>query len=368
MTRETKYKYDIALVLPTFNEKDNILIIIERIQKALKGKSFQIVVVDDNSPDLTWEIAQKTARKHNNVQVVRRLHESGLSSAIIEGFSIADSRYMVVMDADLQHDEKILPRFLKGFMEDNYDIIIGSRKTDGGEIAEWSFIRRFISWVATQMAHFILKNNVTDPMSGFFGVSKSILETSTGKINPRGFKLLLEILAHNPGVQILEIGYSFQKRIHGKSKLNTNVIVDYLIALYELSLGKYIPLRFIRFSIIGVSGLVVNQAGVWAGMNLLNLTEYYSLVVGIELSLISNYFLNNFWTFHDYRHKGLKMISGVILYHIISLTGAVINYSTAILFINRFQLNIYISNFIGVMISAVWNYRINFQVTWKKEL
>jgi len=363
----TAEKYDLSVILPTYNEKENIILILDKIRKVLKDVSYQIIVVDDNSPDGTWEIAQHYAKKHSNIQVIRRLNMKGLSSAILEGFGSSNSKWMVVMDADLQHDEKILVDFVKAF-EDGFEIVVGSRKTAGGSIGEWNFLRRVISWVATRMAFFIIKNNVSDPMSGFFGIQKEIFENSIDKINPRGFKLLLELLAHNPHVKTHEIGFTFNKRQYGKSKLSTNVIFDYLAALYDLSLGKYLPLRFIKYSIIGFIGLLVYQATIWIGLNLLQVSKYYSLALGIEAAILSNYFFNNFWTFKDYRHRSIHIISGLFSYHLISIAGVIINYSSSVLLIDRFAVNIYVASIIGAVLSTLWNYRMNFQITWKNEI
>jgi len=360
-------KYNISIILPTFNESENIVIILDRIRKALKGQSSQIIVVDDNSPDETWKIAQQYAKKYANIQVIRRLNQKGLSSAILEGFGSSNSKWMVVMDADLQHDEKILPSFIKAF-DEGFDIVIGSRKTAGGRIGQWSPLRKTISWIATKLALLIIKNNVSDPMSGFFGIRKEIFENSINKINPRGFKLLLELLAHNPNSRIREIGFTFNQRQYGKSKLDTNVIIDYMEALYDLSLGKYLPLRFVKYSLIGAIGLGVYQSFIWIGINLLKISMNFSLALGIEAAIFSNYFLNNFWTFKDYRHRGIHLFRGIFSFHMISLAGIIINYSSSFLLIYQLNLNIYLASIIGALLSTLWNFRINFQITWKKEL
>ncbi|MDH4262081.1 MAG: glycosyltransferase family 2 protein [Spirochaetia bacterium] len=367
MKNKSAEKYDLSVILPTFNEKENIILILDKIRKVLKNESYQIIVVDDNSPDGTWEIAQHYSKKLSNIQVIRRLNMKGLSSAILEGFGSSNSKWMVVMDADLQHDEKILVEFIKAF-EEGYEIVLGSRKTAGGGIGEWNALRRVISWVATKMALLIIKNNVSDPMSGFFGIRKEIFENSIDKINPRGFKLLLELLAHNPDSKVHEIGFTFNKRLHGKSKLNTNVIIDYMEALYDLSFGKYLPLRFLKYSIIGLTGLLLYQLFIWIGLNLLEISKYYSIALGIEAAILSNYFLNNFWTFRDYRHKSIYIITGLFSYHLISLAGVVINYSSTVILINQFKINIYTASIIGAVLSTLWNYRMNFQITWKKEI
>ena len=355
---------ELSIILPTYNEKENIPIIIDKIEKILEGFSFEIVIVDDNSPDGSWEIATRIATERPSINVIRRIHEKGLSSAIVLGFEIAKGEYMTVMDADLQHDENALPRFIDAF-RNGADIVVGSRKADNGGLENWPLIRQIISWAATLLASFILPQTVSDPMSGFFGISKFFFNKIAGKINPRGFKLLLEILVHSRNANIKEIGYIFKKRIYGNSKLSSRVVVDYLISLYELRFGRFVPVRFIKFGIIGLSGIIVNLTVLWSGLNLFMMSESSSLIAAIELSVISNFFLNNMWTYKDKKLTGLKAsLKGLLYFNVICLAGVFINFITA-MYLKSVDIDIFFADIIGIFLAALWNYFLNSQITWR---
>lgn len=355
----------VSIVLPTFNEKENIPLIIPKIEKALHGFSFEIIVADDDSPDRTWELAEKIASEKEYVRVIRRFHNKGLSPAVMEGFAAAKGEYLIVMDADMQHDERILPDFIQQF-EEGADFVIGSRKLAGGGVSDWSAVRRFISWGATFLAKIILPKNVSDPMSGYFGVSRKFFDEVGSEINPRGFKILLEFISHSAKRKLAEIPYVFKSREYGESKLSGAVMIDYLIGLYDLRLGSYIPLRFVKYGLVGVSGILVNQFGLWLGKNLIQWQNEASLILGIELSIITNYFLNNYWTFKDVRINGIYMnIRGLIFFNIICIAGAFINYSAAIFLSEKLLLSIYLSNLLGIALATFWNFFLNVNVTWK---
>ncbi len=358
----------LSVVIPTYNERENIPILIDRIKAALGKISHEIIVVDDDSPDRTWELVAELSEKDNNVRLIRRMSEKGLSSAVIEGFASAKGKYLAVIDADLQHDESILPEICAK-LDEGFDLVIGSRKTAGGGIENWSYIRRFISFVAGLMAKILLRNNVSDPMSGYFALTRHFFQEVDEEINPRGFKILLELISRAKNKKITEVGYIFRNRLHGKSKLNTSVIIDYLIALVSLSLGRVIPARFLKYGLIGASGVIVNEGVTWGAITFFDANHRIALMAGIETSIITNYILNNFWTFYDYRRTGaIDFFWGLLSFNVVSFLGALINFSVALFLVETFSLNIYVANLCGILISTVWNYRMSFQVTWKRQL
>ncbi|MDH5719958.1 MAG: glycosyltransferase [Spirochaetia bacterium] len=356
---------DISIILPTYNEKENIKAIIEEISKNVKKIKHEIIVVDDNSPDKTYEAARKIALKNKNVKVIRRVHDKGLSSAVVDGFTAAQGKYLMVMDADLQHDASALPKFLEAFKK-NKKLVIGTRKSKGGSIENWSAIRKFISWCSSLLAKIVLPYSVSDPMSGYFGVEKSFFEQNVDSINPRGFKILLEFIIKCKKKDIEEIGFTFRPRIYGQSKLSGKVMLDYLIGLYDLRFGKYISLQFIKYGLVGFSGVLVNELGLWTGKTLINWNNEKALLLGIELSILSNFFLNNYWTFNEYRLKGLSgFFRGLLSFHSICIAGAVINYAIALFLHEKANINIYAANLAGIVMATAWNYLINIQITWK---
>ena len=367
-----------SIILPTYNEKENIPLIIEKLERNLSTGTYEVIVVDDNSPDKTYEIAQQIGRVKPWVHTIRRLEDRGLSSAVITGFAAAKGDYFIVMDADMQHDETVLSQFIESF-HNGSDIVVGSRKSNGGKIEDWSPIRKFISWTASMMAKILLTKNCTDPMSGFFGIKRHVFHDLEKVINPRGFKILLEFLARSKSYKITEVGYTFKSRQHGESKLSTGVIFDYLTALYDLKFGKYISIRFIKYSLVGVSGVFVNFFGLWVGEHILNLPNNItvsllsytvmipniSLILGIELSLISNFIINHHWTFNKKQGNSLQnMFKSFIQFHLICFIGAVINYAVASYLEKYFGISLYISNLFGIAIATIWNYLINTTFTW----
>ena len=355
----------LSVVLPTYNEKENIPIICERLQKALKNIEYEIIIVDDNSPDGTYQAALELSESQPHILPIKRVHEKGLSSAVVRGFSVARGKYLAVMDADLQHDETILPTMLAEF-EKGSDLVIGSRKVEGGGIENWSAIRKFISWGATLLAKIMLPYKLSDPMSGFFAIRKSTYEQVADKVNPRGFKILLELVNRARDARISEVGFVFKPRVHGESKLSGKVMIQYLVALYDLRFGRILPIRFIKFGMVGSTGVLVNEGGLWFGLNVLGWQESYALALGIEISIITNFLLNNFYTFRDVKLTGfLPFIRGLITFNLICSAGAVVNYAVALFTKEKLGITIYAGNLLGILAATAWNYLINFQITWK---
>jgi len=194
-------------------------------------------VVDDDSPDKTWEWVQNYSLKNSHVRIIRRIGEKGLSSAVITGMASASGDILGVMDADMQHDESIIPKMIQLLNE--VDLVVGSRRTEDGSYGEMNYFRRFLSYGATLLAKILLPIKTNDPMSGFFLIKKDVFENSKDRLNPMGFKILLEFLAKNPNINIGEVGYSFRKREFGETKLSGTVMQQYILALLDLRFGKY---------------------------------------------------------------------------------------------------------------------------------
>ncbi len=377
-----------SIIIPTYNEADNIIILLEKLSSIIENIPGEIIVVDDNSPDETWRIAQEYSRKDDRVHIIRRLQDRGLSSAVVTGMEVARGECLLVMDADLQHDETIIPEMIRAITEKGYDVAVGSRASGGGSYGEWSRGRRFISWMAAQMARPVLHNRISDPMSGFFAVSSRLFQQSANLLNPRGFKILLEFIARNRNLKILEIGYTFRNRVHGKTKLSGSVIRNYLIALYDLKFGRYLSPTFFLYGLVGISGVGVNLAGFSVGEYILHLPAIttgisphidpllLSVPFGIQLSIMSNYILNNYVTFYETRHQGWAHLRGAFTFQAISLFGLFIQFAVfQLLYVNGF-LNDSLpegarklaSNGLGIVAATVSNYYLNLNITWKKSV
>lgn len=235
----------LSVVLPTYNEAENIKIITGRIAGLLRDVPHEIIVADDDSHDRTWEIAEKLSSSMPQVRCIRRMKDKGLYPAVLDAFAVARGRYMAVMDADLQHDENLLLKMLEEMKKGNH-MAIGSRYLPGGGIENWNFFRRLVSRAANALAGLILKRQSTDMMSGFFMIEREMFLLTAHKLRPKGFKILMDILQNLPsGTKVSEVGYTFRPRQSGESKLDNKVIFQTLQSVWELSLGRYVSARFL---------------------------------------------------------------------------------------------------------------------------
>ena len=377
-----------SLILPTYNESENIQKLIPILFELFSKENIEaeIIVVDDDSPDLTWKVAMQLSEIYPSLHVIRRFHNKGLSSAVLAGMEVAKGKYLGVMDSDFQHDEKILPKMIKALEE--YEIVVGSRVVEEGGYGEWGLVRELMSQFATFLAKLILPIQVQDPLSGFFVLRREVYEEVSPLVNPRGFKILLEFLARKRKLKVKEIGYIFRNRLAGQTKMSRAVIQDYLIALLEIRFGNIISLTFIKYCIIGTTGVVVNLIGQKIGIEFLNLSQHDyrnlgyelpSLAVGFGffLSIINNYFLNNLWTFKEIQKKGLKEnLFGFLIFTLVALVGFLVQisvwrYSMVIIlyiFPNLESTYLtYICNFFGIVVATIGNYYLNKNITWQKD-
>ena len=373
---------DFSLIIPTYNEAENIPILVPRVISVLEpsGYSFEILVVDDDSPDLTWKIAKECFKNDNRVKVIRRFGEKDLSASVLSGMGSAEGKYLGVIDADLQHDETILPKMIAA-MED-HDFAVGSRKM--GSYGEWSKRRRFISEAGAFISKLFINAKLSDPMSGFFIIRKDRFEEVSADVNPRGFKILLELVARVKNPRIAEIGYEFRNRMHGSTKMSGKIIQNFIFSLFVLKFGKYISVRFIKHGLVGVVGVFVNLIGQWIGQEAFGwkgtgpVYESYFLpslavALGYGLSVINNYVLNNIWTFREKKIRGMGHIPGFLKYNLVTLGGFIIQISVWRFFLGFFQANFpfflpelmtYFCNLIGIAAATTWNYFLNKSFTW----
>jgi dolichol-phosphate mannosyltransferase len=360
----------VSVILPTFNESKNIGIMLDRLDaiRIAAGLDLEVIVVDDNSPDETWKRAQELAStQFPYVRVIRRVHAKGLSSAVLDGFAASQADYLFVMDADLQHDEKILPKMIEK-LASTADVVLGSRKVEGGGMGEWSKSRRFVSWGATKLAHIVLRVPVTDPMSGFFGIRREIFEKHGQEINPKGFKILLEFVFRARNCRVQEVGYVFQNRIHGESKLSTGVMLDYIEALVDMRLAPAITSTFIMYCCVGAGGIFVNLCASFLALKVLGTSSSTALMVGIATSIIFNFAANNSITFRRCRISwGRQWIVKFVQFASICTAGAFINFSISERLMALSIGNFYWASGLGMLVALFWNYFINVGVTWNRQ-
>lgn len=377
---------EFSLIIPTYNEAENIKTLIPRLIALLvpTGKTFEIIVVDDDSKDLTWKVTQDTFANDSRVKVLRRINKKGLSSAVLDGMAMASGKYMGVMDADLQHDENIIPKMLEEIK--THDIVVGSRVVGDGGYGEWGFVRKMMSKTATLAAKIMLPISVGDPMSGYFLVTREHYNNLVSEINPRGFKILLEFLARKKGIKSKEVGYVFKTRVHGETKMSSSVIQNYLVALYDIRFGKYISITFLKYIVTGLIGVFVNLFGQFLANNLFSLKDSLyitnftlpsiGVLIGFILSIINNYIINNIWTFKSSQITGFQNhMKGFSKFILVSLVGLIIQLSVwrfSYQFIQTsfpdllFDGLTYLCNFVGIMFATATNYFMNKNFTWEQ--
>lgn len=361
----------LSVVIPTYNEVENIPELISRLTEVLSGIRYEIIIVDDNSPDLTWKLVDTLSSTDPRIKCIRRLDEKGLSSAVVTGMIASVGDVIAVMDADLQHDESILPAMHSHVFDKAHDICVGSREADGGSYGNWSPSRRIISVAAKLMAKGAIDKTPDDPMSGFFAVSRAYFNQTIDHINPSGFKILLEFVARGNQPVISEVGYHFRNRLHGETKLNATIMVEYLLALIDLKFGWLIPNRFIKFGIIGFIGSLVNVTG-FAVSQSMGLSLPFSAIVGIELSILFTYFGNNFFTFTPQTYRGSLLLKGLLLYQFVSIYGLVVQYSVVDMITTNFPSladnisGLYLAYMVGVAFAAIGNYFLHAHYTWNR--
>lgn len=375
----------VSVITPTFNEAANIPELLDRLDGALRGIPHEIIVVDDDSPDRTWEMAEKEGEHRPSVRVLRRFSERGLSSAVVSGMEVARGRTFAVMDADLQHDESALPEMVDLVHSGRADVCVGTRSASGGSYGEWSFGRRMVSWVATLLAKLLLRVPLTDPMSGYFVVSRDAFRRCAPDINPKGFKILLEFVGRHRELKVAEVGYTFRPRLHGETKLSPSVVRAYLLAIFEMRFGRLISPQFFLYALVGASGVIVNLIGFGIG-ELLDFPRidtglgprfdplYISVIFGIQLSIISNYLLNNYFTFFEERYRGVRLLWGFVIFELVSLFGIVIQVSVfqflqnaEFLAVLGSTLSKYANNAIAILVALVSNYFLNTNYTWRRQ-
>jgi dolichol-phosphate mannosyltransferase len=360
-----------SLVLPTYNERENLALLVARLAGVLQRYAHEIIVVDDDSPDRTWEEAERLRVSYPQLRVIRRVGERGLSSAVIRGFREAKGRLLGVMDADLQHDETILPKLVESLTDAEF--AVASRAVEGGGVGKWSWQRRFKSWVATLLAQLVLNVPFSDPMSGYFTLRREVFAAlDDGTLHPEGFKILLYLYLRAcqclgcEKIHVLEVGYIFRNRLHGQSKLTGRVAWEYLKMLYNLRRGALLPQRFIRFACVGALGAAVNCLMLLWLHQRLGLYYLLASVLSIETAICQNFVLNEVWTFRDQRRgPAISWWARLWKFQVVSFGGMGINLAILALLRGVMNLPLLLSNLIGIGVASTYNYVVNKLWTWK---
>lgn len=357
---------ELAVVIPTYCERSNVDEVVHRLRKVLTGIQWEAIFVDDDSPDGTANVVRDISLKDARVRCLHRLGRRGLSGACIEGMLASSAPHIAVMDADLQHDEAILPQMLQYLREGSAELVIGTRYGGEGSIGEWDASRASISRRATTLSRLVYRHAVSDPMSGFFMLKRGLFEEAMRKLSTTGFKLLLDILATiKRSIAIREVSYTFRTRARGESKLDSVVVWDFLMLMVDKLVGRYVPTRFVAFSLVGGAGIAVHMTVI----TLLLTFSAVSFPVGQSVAAVStmifNYAVNNVLTYRDQRRKGLGWLGGLLSFMIACSLGALANVTIATFAFNR-HVPWALAALAGIVVGAVWNYAMTSRFTWGK--
>lgn len=367
-----------SLVIPTYNESKNVKAIVSLLTQLLDAAipgDYELILVDDDSPDRTWEVALEITPDYPQLQVMRRQSERGLSTAVIRGWQAARGEVLGVIDADLQHPPETLVQLLKEIQR-GADLAVASRHVAEGGVSDWSVIRRFLSRGAQTVGLMILPGvvgRVSDPMSGYFMLRRSCIAEKT--MNPAGYKILIEVLGRGDIRWIGEVGYVFQERQEGESKVTWKQYIEYLQHLLRLRFARWPVGRFLRFGVVGFSGVFVDMAVLYllSDPTTLNLPLTRSKIIASELAIINNFLWNDAWTFADIssQQRGWRQrIKRFLKFNTICLAGLVLNVLLLNLLFNLFGFNQfpngrYVANFIAIAAVTLWNFWINLKLSWR---
>ncbi len=359
---------ELSVIIPTYNERGNIRPLVASIGAALDGAgvTWEIIFVDDDSPDRTGERIAEIAREDRRVRSLRRIGRRGLSGACIDGLASSNSAFLAVMDADLQHDERLLPAMLHELKSRQLELIIGSRYIEGGGVGEWTPRRRRLSRLATAITQKLTRCTVADPMSGFFMIRREVFAEIAPRLSGQGFKILLDLIASaRRPLRTAELPFHFRLRRTGESKLDSNVALEFVFLLADKLFGPWLPVRFLVFSMIGGSGVVLHM-GVLAALYKLAQTPFATAqAAATGVAMVYNFFLNNQITFRTNQLKGKRLAAGLLVFVAVCSIGAVTNVQVAkYLYVSG--LPWWMAGAAGIVIVSVWNFGVTSQLVWKR--
>src|SRR5882757_8637532 len=356
----------LSVIVPTFNERDNVTTLFRRLETTLKGIPFEVIFVDDDSPDGTCEVLRNLARADTRVRCIRRIGRRGLSGACIEGILTSSAPWVAVIDADLQHDETQLPKMLALLQGGKFDLVVGSRYIEGGSADSFDKQRAGASQLATEVAKRVLRVKIADPMSGFFMIGRERFEQLAPQLSTQGFKILLDIVATARGeLRVKEIPFTFGSRLHGESKLDSMVALDFLGLVLAKLTHDVVSLRFLLFAMVGSIGLIVHLATLFVALEMFNVPFPEAQAAGALVAMTSNFILNNFLTYRDQRLKGFAILRGLLLFYLVCSVGLFANVGVAFSVYDQEPIW-WLAGAAGALMGVVWNYAMSGLFVWRK--
>jgi dolichol-phosphate mannosyltransferase len=356
----------LSVVVPTFNERGNVATLVQRLDVALVGISWEVIFVDDNSPDGTADAVRELARADSRVRCIRRIGRRGLSGACIEGMLASSAPCAAVIDGDLQHDETQLGKMLGLIENGSAELVIGSRYIEGGSADSFNTQRLGASKFATAVAQRVLRVEIADPMSGFFMIRRDRFEQLAPKLSTQGFKILLDVVATAEGdLDVIEVPYSFGSRLHGESKLDSMVALDFLGLVLAKLTNDTVSLRFLLFALVGSLGLFVHFAVLFVTLEAFDLPFAEAQAIAAFCAMTSNFLLNNFLTYRDQRLKGLGILRGLAIFYLVCSVGLLANVGVAFSVYDQEPIW-WLAGAAGALMGVVWNYAMSGLFVWRK--
>jgi dolichol-phosphate mannosyltransferase len=356
---------ELSVIVPTYNERDNVPILVELLKRTLEDVSWEVIFVDDNSPDGTAAAVRALGAADNRVRCIRRIGRRGLAGACIEGMMSSQARYVAVLDADMQHDETLLAAMLDRIRKGDVDVVVGSRYIPGGSADSFTSKRRFMSRLSHVAARMITKVDLNDSGSGFFMIRRDKVEELAPRLSSQGFKLLLDIMTTARGtLRAAELPYTFRERQHGESKLDSQVILDFAALLVAKFTNDAVSFRFLLFCMVGLTGVVIHMAALQVAIQMLELKFAIAQVAATVLAVCWNFALNNMLTYRDQRLTGWRFVTGLMRFQLICAVGAISNVGAAA-WIYDFDENWWLAGLGGALMSAVWNYVVSAAFVWR---
>lgn len=356
---------ELTVVVPVYNERANIPRLVSRLSTALAGIAYEVVFVDDFSPDGTAEAVRIAAIGDPRCRLINRCGQRGLAGAAVEGILSAQAPLVAVIDADLQHDETLLPRMKAALEAGPADLAVATRYAAGGSGESLGGLRHALSALGVQLVRRLFGIRLSDPLSGFFMVRRELVEQVARRLSPDGFKILADLVISAPRTaRIVELPYRFGVREHGESKLDGKVALEFAALLLSKLSGGMLPVRFILFCVVGGLGIVVHLATAWA------LLQFGQPFVAAQLcatlvAMTSNFFLNNAITYRERRLRGPALLRGLVFFYLICGFGVIANVGLASVLFQQ-QPIWWLAALAGALVGTVWNYAISATLVWRQ--
>lgn len=355
---------DLAIVIPTLNEAGNIRPLIRGLDGALAGLSWEVVFVDDDSVDGTVEVIREVALERPNVRYLQRIGRRGLASACIEGMLSTPAPVLAVMDADLQHDEGLLPGMYRTLIEGGHEVVVASRFLEQSSLGTFSSARERLSRMGIRMSGWVCKAELSDPMSGFFMLRREVLQEVVRDLSGQGFKILLDIFASSERpLSFAEVPLHFRERNSGASKLDTMVMLEFISLVADKTLGRYVPVRFVEFVLVGLLGVIIHLLLLGAAFKGAGIDFYLAQGLATFAAMTGNFYFNNRLTYRDRRLRGRDFYTGLLSFYFACSIGALINLEMSSAIFGH-GAGWALSGIVGAVVGSVWNFGITSTFTW----